>query len=67
MAEGGYYRCDGRDMLAQRYIQRVESKWDRAFNAKKIAVYHTERQFIIRDLRSLPWSPGAARRYLPVV
>jgi hypothetical protein len=54
MAEGGYYRCDGRDMLAQRRVQGVESKWDRAFNAKKIAVYRADRQFIVRGFRSCP-------------
>jgi hypothetical protein len=48
MAEGGYYRCDGCDMLAQRCVQRLEFKWDRWFNSEKLAVYHTDRQFIIR-------------------
>ena len=56
MAERGYYWCDGRDMLAQRCVQGVESKWDRAFNAQKIAVYHTECQFIVRGFAVA--SPG---------
>lgn len=58
MAEGGYYRCDGRDMLAQRCVQGAESKWDRAFNAKKIAVYSADPQFIVRGFRSCPRPPG---------
>jgi hypothetical protein len=48
MAEGGYYRCDGRDMLAQRCVQRLEFKWDGWFNAEKnscvshrLPIYHS--------------------------
>ena len=67
MAEGGYYRCDGRDMLARRCVQGAESKWDRAFNAKKMLCTAQIANLLFGDSGRVPGRLVRARQYPTVV